>query len=63
MQVGEGAEDAMHVGDGLGGRQWTALLTERFDRRAVDVLHHDEPFRAARDEVVNAHDVGVFDRR
>ena len=53
----------MHVGDSLGGRQWTTLLAERLDRRAVDILHHDEPFRSTRDEVVYAHDVGVFDCR
>ena len=63
VQVGERAEDAMHVGDGLGGRQRTALLAERLDRRAVDVLHHDEAFGPALDEVVDADDVGVLHGR
>ncbi len=35
-------------------------LRSCFDRRAVDELHHDEAFRSARDEVVDADDVGVL---
>ena len=61
VQIGEGRQDAEDIGDRLGDRQRAALLADRVDRLAADILHHDEAFGALMGEIEDLDDLGMLD--
>ncbi len=62
VQIREGGQNPVNVGNGFGGRKRAAFLTELLQRFAANILHHDEAFIRMLDEVVDADDIRVFDR-